>query len=195
MVLGGAVGPSELEAVAAEFAHGEREVSYRQFVDAVLQAEVSTAPEPPQLEPEAEAHVQELLPVLRKAMQVGGFDVKASYEKFDPLRSGRVTRAQFIRAFPGPDTVTPRERELLAAKFARGDAVDYQAFAAEVMAAPVSALATSGWMRPVPPSPRAPDAAAALPQLLHRLRAGFFRARVRPLDFFADYDKHNTGSL
>ena len=40
-----------------------------------------------------------------------------------------------------------------------------------------------------PPPAHSDDVA----EILHRLQAGFFRARVRPVDFFADYDKHNSG--
>jgi hypothetical protein len=98
---------------------------------------------------------------------------------------------QFLRSFPGPAAVDQRSRELLARKYSHGTGdVDYNKFWADVTDYHVPALRTTATPTA---SPVATQYSGDVAEILERLKAGFFRSRVRPIDYFADHDPLRSG--
>jgi hypothetical protein len=93
------VGPvassSEVEDLARHYdARSDGSVFYRSFLDGIDQTVLALQSPRRVLSDEDEQSLQALLPKLKHAYHISGIDVKAFYEKFDPLRSGRVTTSQ-----------------------------------------------------------------------------------------------------
>jgi Ca2+-binding EF-hand superfamily protein len=145
---------------------------------------------------EEEEQFRDLFSRLQHHCKVAGIDIKACYEPFDVHHNGKVTKSQFIRAFPGPSTVTTQDRELIARKYECSNHLDvnYYKFFRDIEDIPSQPAASKTWRFNTERTVNI-DAGFTpeIQELLNRIRIGFFRSRVRPVDYFSDHDKLHTG--
>jgi hypothetical protein len=91
--------------------------------------------------------------------------------------------------------VTQREKDLLVNKYAVGPLdVNYLAFFRDIEGLSSSSAPPKTWsFTSRDPHGNSQGFSAEMTSLIERLRVGFYRSRVRPIDFFADHDKLRSG--
>eukprot|EP00042_Codosiga_hollandica_P037034 m.288100 g.288100 ORF g.288100 m.288100 type:complete len:928 (-) comp55034_c0_seq1:99-2882(-) len=209
--IGTVLAQADFDALAAHYnTKADGRVNYRLFEDAMDHAiipsnleRLPTAPIPSpsrpidrnQLPDQLEQEFALVFAKLQHHCKVNGIDIKACYEPFDLHHNGKVTRSQFLRAFPGPASVTQYDKELVISKYASGSLdVNYLQFFRDIESVASEPAISRTWrftQRDVSLTKR--EFSPQVSEVVERLRVGFFRSRVRPLDFFADHDKLRSG--
>ncbi|KAK7193964.1 hypothetical protein NESM_000308200 [Novymonas esmeraldas] len=173
------------------------------------------------LTPAEEAYLRPVSAMLRHAIQAHGTSLTAPFRDLDPLRSGRVTAAQFHRCLPFSASITATAMDLFAKQYSDGHGgVYYMAWCRAMDPAltdscaaddDAAALAASARLRAIdeeqshqwktgtvsslvcPDSFTNPHLSADELVVIFRQQCALYRLRYE--DAFADYDKMKTGKV
>eukprot|EP00048_Salpingoeca_helianthica_P014945 m.224337 g.224337 ORF g.224337 m.224337 type:complete len:902 (-) comp16452_c0_seq1:194-2899(-) len=155
----------------------------------------------PQIGAELTPHLAAALQAIRNHCQIHGITIRSAFQDFDPLNRGVVTHSQFLRCVPVPTTFAPELKQLLADHYRRidGNGTDYYQLLRDVEGYPEPGTSAR-------PPTRGPGSTQVVlesteptgldaGQLIDQLAAAFHRTRVRPLEYFRDFDRLRKGNV
>ncbi|KAJ3046430.1 hypothetical protein HK097_000863, partial [Rhizophlyctis rosea] len=170
----------------------------------------------PPLSPDSEALLQDIIARLKSYVKHHGSDVKTWFKDFDKHNNGYITINQFRRGIP-QNVLSQEEEDLLMRQYSDDltGTVNYFKMNTDVnkkvrrppptqgtqrLAGPIHEhtveyvpVGTEPLLHPIPPEygPNGPDRDA----VEDKIRKHVYKDRIRLLEFFRDYDRHNCGLI